>query len=536
MDIFRPFHISSVIEKFHFLLVLGFLWMFSVGHAYAGTGNSEPPTQYCSLGLVKDSVNGLCYEKCPAGFSDKPSNGICYEKCKDGFSMNGTSCQQTQTYVKKSYTRTSTQNPYCSSYQEKIGSRCFALCYSGYVGVGDTCRQSCKEGFSDKGSQCVKSVVYTPTQTKTTEVKSTPQICTNQRKDTIYPIVLVHGFGGWGKGAVVEHMQGIKKMLEDGGATVFVPTLHPFANNHVRGQALLTQLKQYRDTMNIDKFHLIGHSQGAPASRYAAGIRPDWVVSVTTVGGVNWGTEFAEFLLDWMKPNNIFGAFALLGTEIAQKFIDANLLPSDFNYLLARNKADILEAGKALSTSGMREFNRQFPAGLGVNKDNVPERGTSLASPLSFVKSNINGEPLPILFYSWTGKQPFAAEVDPYIVGMNLAAAIIKERGGGESDGLVPVTSAMFGYYLGAYNHEHVAEINFVGFKPTAQQVSPISLWCEHAVRLKEAEMTMLVPYLLPYGFDPKKYVSLHPDLIQAGVEGTKHYLQYGRKEQRRYR
>ena len=40
----------------------------------------------------------------------------------------------------------------------------------------------------------------------------------------------------------------------------------------------------------------------------------------------------------------------------------------------------------------------------------------------------------------------------------------------------------------------------------------------------------------LPYGFDPKKYVSLHPDLIQAGVEGTKHYLRYGRKEQRRYR
>jgi energy-converting hydrogenase Eha subunit G len=38
------------------------------------------------------------------------------------------------------------------------------------------------------------------------------------------------------------------------------------------------------------------------------------------VGGVNWGTEFAEFLLYWMKPNNIFGAFALLGTEIAQKF------------------------------------------------------------------------------------------------------------------------------------------------------------------------------------------------------------------------
>jgi pyruvate-formate lyase-activating enzyme len=46
----------------------------------------------------------------------------------------------------------------------------------------------------------------------------------------------------------------------------------------------------------------------------------------------------------------------------------------------------------------------------------------------------------------------------------------------------------------------------------------------------------MLSKATLPDGFDPSIYVSLHPDLISAGVEGREHYLAYGFYEGRHWR
>lgn len=40
----------------------------------------------------------------------------------------------------------------------------------------------------------------------------------------------------------------------------------------------------------------------------------------------------------------------------------------------------------------------------------------------------------------------------------------------------------------------------------------------------------------LPPGFDPRLYISLHPDLIAAAVDGADHYLQHGFFEGRRWR
>ena len=40
----------------------------------------------------------------------------------------------------------------------------------------------------------------------------------------------------------------------------------------------------------------------------------------------------------------------------------------------------------------------------------------------------------------------------------------------------------------------------------------------------------------VPADFDPDLYVSLHPDLVAAKVDGTQHYRAHGYFEQRRYR
>ncbi len=59
------------------------------------------------------------------------------------------------------------------------------------------------------------------------------------------------------------------------------------------------------------------------------------------------------------------------------------------------------------------------------------------------------------------------------------------------------------------------------------------------ALELEKAEnrrlRSLLTPQI-PEDFDPHTYLSLHPDLIEVGVDGREHYLQYGFYEGRRYR
>jgi len=46
----------------------------------------------------------------------------------------------------------------------------------------------------------------------------------------------------------------------------------------------------------------------------------------------------------------------------------------------------------------------------------------------------------------------------------------------------------------------------------------------------------IILKLVVPSDFDPELYVSLHPDLVAAKVDGTAHYLRYGYFERRRYK
>lgn len=53
--------------------------------------------------------------------------------------------------------------------------------------------------------------------------------------------------------------------------------------------------------------------------------------------------------------------------------------------------------------------------------------------------------------------------------------------------------------------------------------------------RFQDCVVAKVKPYL-PADFDPRVYVSLHPDLRSANVEGTRHWLNHGFYENRKYR
>lgn len=73
------------------------------------------------------------------------------------------------------------------------------------------------------------------------------------------------------------------------GSTAFATRMSPFNSSELGGEQCVAQL-QVLAIRSTKKLNLIGHSHGAHAVRYAAGVMPKQIASVLTVGGVNQGT------------------------------------------------------------------------------------------------------------------------------------------------------------------------------------------------------------------------------------------------------
>jgi triacylglycerol lipase len=122
---------------------------------------------------------------------------------------------------------------------------------------------------------------------------------------TKYPIVLVHGLFGFDNIGPVEYWYGIPSALRADGAKVYVTQVSAANSTEVRGEQLLTQVKQILAATGAAKVNLIGHSHGGPTIRYVASVRPDLIASATSVGGVNKGSAVADVLLKVAPPGSL---------------------------------------------------------------------------------------------------------------------------------------------------------------------------------------------------------------------------------------
>ena len=107
---------------------------------------------------------------------------------------------------------------------------------------------------------------------------------------TRYPIVLVHGLLGWDNIGPFDYWFGITDALRRDGADVYVAQVSAANSTEVRGEQLLTYVRQVLAATGAQKVNLIGHSHGGPTSRYDASVRPDLVASDSSVAGVNNGS------------------------------------------------------------------------------------------------------------------------------------------------------------------------------------------------------------------------------------------------------
>ena len=113
---------------------------------------------------------------------------------------------------------------------------------------------------------------------------------------TRYPIVLVHGLFGFDSALGIDYFYGIPDALRQGGAKVYVAQVSAANSTEVRGEQLLAQVKTILALTGAPKVNLVGHSHGGPTTRYVAGVAPQLVASVTSIGGVNRGSRVADIL------------------------------------------------------------------------------------------------------------------------------------------------------------------------------------------------------------------------------------------------
>ncbi len=278
---------------------------------------------------------------------------------------------------------------------------------------------------------------------------------------TKYPIVLSHGFlGAESYLGIIDYWYGIEDYIEDKGGTVYITEVSPANSSAARGEQLIVQLDQLRAIRGKpnEKYNLIGHSQGGLDIRYVAGVRPDLVASITTVGSPHTGVDFVD-----QFGGDVGALTDFLGGAIELLW---GLLGND-------NPNDIEAALEQFSPQAIAGFNADPVFGQGMPTSYCGEGEAVSQTPAG-----------PRRNYSWTGDDPYTNVLDPLDPLFAIASLLFDEP----NDGLVEVCAAHFGDVLrDNYRMNHLDEVNQMLGLTALFETDPKTVFRNHANRLKKA-------------------------------------------------
>lgn len=114
-----------------------------------------------------------------------------------------------------------------------------------------------------------------------------------------FPVVLVHGWTGWDDVQSYTYFYGVEADLSSRGVGVFVPALDPYNSCEVRSEQLAEQVDALLVTAHHRKVNLIAHSQGGLDSRRMISTLGygDRVATLTTISTPHRGTPLADIVL-----------------------------------------------------------------------------------------------------------------------------------------------------------------------------------------------------------------------------------------------
>lgn len=276
---------------------------------------------------------------------------------------------------------------------------------------------------------------------------------------TRYPLVLIHGMSAFDDILGISSWYSIPRQLRAGGADVYVLQVSAFNATEVRGEQAARQIETILATTGAGKVNLIGHSHGGPTSRYVASVYPDYVASVTSVGGVNWGTPLADMGHGVAESVPLLGA---LTNGVANAF--GRLL----DFLSGGNLPQHASAGiQSLTTAQTLRFNADHPAGM----------------PTEYCGEGQEQAANGIYYYSWTGTKLVTNLFDISDVFMLATGQFINEP----NDGLVPACSTHLGKVLrNDYRMNHLDEVDQLFGIHSSRDTDPPVVYRQHANRLQQ--------------------------------------------------
>lgn len=280
---------------------------------------------------------------------------------------------------------------------------------------------------------------------------------------TKYPVVLVHGANGFDNILGVDYWYNIPSALRRDGASVYITEVSQLNTTEVRGEELLYQVEEIVAISGKPKVNLVGHSHGGATARYVAALRPELVSSVTSVGAPHKGSAAADFVSK--VPQGSAGEALLAGI--------ANGLATFINVASTSSSTtpqDALGSLAALSTEGSARFNARFPQALPKTACGEGEY-------------KVNG----IRYYSWGGVSPLTNAFDPSDLLLGATALTFN---GEPNDGLVGRCSTHMGKVIrDNYRMNHLDEVNQTLGLTSLFETDPITVYRQHANRLKNADL-----------------------------------------------
>lgn len=313
-------------------------------------------------------------------------------------------------------------------------------------------------------SSLLIAIGLSTTQSHATQAKQYTEKASSNYAKTQYPIVFGHGMAGFiqiGSDPFgLDYWYQILPDLARNGGNVWATRVSPFHSSEVRGEQLKQQVEEILAITGAKKVNLIGHSHGGPTIRYVAGVIPNKVASLTSVGAPHKGSPVADLILK--AENTIIEKPLVEGINLVSKAITwaQGLDPNSFPH-------NSLEGGRSLTVAGSTVFNQKFPIGM----------PNSSCGEGAYQQQGIYN-------YSFTGVGQVTNILDPDSA-LKVTALLID--GGKNNDGLVSRCSARFGKTIrDDYNWNHLDEVNMVFGLKAIFAPDPVDVYRQHANRLKQ--------------------------------------------------
>jgi len=348
--------------------------------------------------------------------------------------------------------------------------------------------------------------------------------------ETRHPVVLIHGFMGWDNIGPWDHFYQIANDLSSKGTVVQAFNISSSNDIAYRGEQLIPQIEAWMDAHGYQKVNLIGHSLGAPTARYVAAHLPNRIASVSSVHGVNAGSNFADVVQQ--NLTNIEGYHPENGSLIEDAIHMVDLFAAAIDFLSDINSFNELKqafqndgehsfashvakqntraALEAMTTERMRVFNNRYPAGQPNRQCAEGTNGSTPTVAEGPAHANVNGH--DIYYFAWGGQAATAhfkgfwtniLDIPDALVNVipgKMITAHGNERrsqshthyqydGHDYSDGMISLCDQGWGNWSGTYMQSHQDGINqFFGFSPWWwgwAAPKPKSIYQAHMSRLR---------------------------------------------------